>query len=72
VSAQTFAPPLGHIVPVQLHAPALHTSPRVHALVQLPQWAGSTLTFEHWLLHITSPTGHVQTPPTQLSPTGHL
>lgn len=79
VSVQTLLlpPPTGHMVlpAAQLHMPAVQTSPCSHALLQLPQWAGSVETLVHvWLPpppHMMSPDGQLHTPETQVSPVGH-
>jgi hypothetical protein len=72
VSEQVAAPPVPHVVPVQLHAPVVHTSPCRQLLLQLPQWEGSLF----GLVQVappqtTSPAGHEHTPATHESPVAH-
>jgi hypothetical protein len=54
-----------HIVPGQLHAPALQMSPGGHELKQLPQCATS-LSDVHPSGHAVEGAGHVQAPDEQL------
>jgi len=71
VDTHVAAVPTPHVVPVHEHAPAVQVSPAAQRVAQLPHAVGSVAVFTQRPPHIVLPIGHVHTPETHESPTGH-